>query len=113
MCHAYARSNFSIAQNLPTAFEHINDELAADLGSRSGLMPFAAAVLAVLAVRRWKCSLPVTVHSFFIRVRRIGCLTTYAHALPLGMFPFSKSTSSRPPLSFTPSTRHSGLSSFL
>ena len=24
VCHAYARSNFSIAQNLPTAFEHIN-----------------------------------------------------------------------------------------
>ena len=43
VCHAYARSNFSIAQNLPAAFEHINQELGADL-TTGRFVTFVAAV---------------------------------------------------------------------
>ncbi len=43
VCHAYARSNFSTAPNLPAAFEHINQQLGADLGP-GRFVTFAAAV---------------------------------------------------------------------
>jgi len=43
VCHAYARSNFSTAQDLPTAMERINQELGADL-TTGRFVTFVAAV---------------------------------------------------------------------
>ena len=89
VCHAYARSNFSIAQNLPTAFEHINHELAADLGTGR----FVTFVAAVCCPGCAEVEMLSAGHGplFFYSRPEDRFMTMNAHALPLGLFPFSKS----------------------
>lgn len=89
VCHAYARSNFSIAQNLPTALEHINHELAADLGTGR----FVTFVAAVCCPGCAEVEMLSAGHGplFFYSRPEDQFMTINAHALPLGLFPFSKS----------------------
>ena len=89
VCHAYARSNLSIAQNLPTAFEHINHELAADLGTGR----FVTFVAAVCCPGCAEVEMLSAGHGplFFYSRPEDRFTTMNAHALPLGMFPFFKS----------------------
>jgi len=89
VCHAYARSNFSIAQNLPTAFEHINQELAADLGTGR----FVTFVAATCCPGCAEVEMLSAGHGplFFYSRPEDRFTTMNAHALPLGMFSFFKS----------------------
>jgi serine phosphatase RsbU (regulator of sigma subunit) len=89
VCHAYARSNFSIAQNLLTAFEHINQELGADLGTGR----FVTFVAAVCCPGCAEVEMLSAGHGplFFYSRPEDRFTTMNAHALPLGMFPFFKS----------------------
>ena len=89
VCHAYARSNFSIAQNLSTAFEHINRELGADLGAGR----FVTFVAAVCCPGCAEVEMLSAGHGplFFYSCPEDRFTTMNAHALPLGMFPFFKS----------------------
>jgi serine phosphatase RsbU (regulator of sigma subunit) len=89
VCRAYARSNFSVAQNLPNAFEHINSELAADLGT-GRFVTFVAATLCPGFVEVEMLSAGHGPLLFYSRPEdRFTAMN--AHALPLGMFPFFKS----------------------
>ena len=87
VCHAYARSNFSIAQNLPTAFEHINQELGADLGTGR----FVTFVAAVCCPGCAEVEMLSAGHGplFFYSRPEDRFTTMNAHALPLGISPFS------------------------
>ena len=89
VCHAYARSNFSIAQNLLAAFEHINQELGADLTPGR----FVTFVAAVCCPGCPEVEMLSAGHGpLFLYSRPEDRFTTMnAHALPLGMFPFFKS----------------------
>jgi serine phosphatase RsbU (regulator of sigma subunit) len=89
VCRAYARSNFSVAQDLPNAFEHINSELAADLGT-GRFVTFVAATLCPGCVEVEMLSAGHGPLLFYSRPEdRFSAMN--AHALPLGMFPFFKS----------------------
>ncbi len=89
MCHAYARSNFSIPQNLLSAFEHINQELAADLGTGR----FVTFVAATCCPGCADVEMLSAGHGplFFYSRPEDRFTTMNAHAVPLGMFPFFKS----------------------
>ena len=85
MCHAYARSNFSIAQDLPTAFEHINQELGADLTTGR----FVTFVAAVCCPGCPEVEMLSAGHGpLFLYSRPEDRFTTMnAHALPFGILP--------------------------
>ena len=89
VCHAYARSNFSIAQNLPTAFEHINQELGADLGTGR----FVTFVAAVCCPGCPEVEMLSAGHGplFFYSRPEDRFTTMNAHALPFGIFPVFQS----------------------
>jgi serine phosphatase RsbU (regulator of sigma subunit) len=89
VCRAYARSNFSVAQNLSTAFEHINQELASDLGTGR----FVTFVAATCCPGCAEVEMLSAGHGpiFFYSRPEDRFTTMNAHALPLGMFPFFKS----------------------
>ena len=89
VCRAYARSNFSVAQNLPNAFEHINQELAADLGTGR----FVTFVAATCCPGCTDVEMLSAGHGplFFYSRPEDRFTTMNAHAVPLGMFPFFKS----------------------
>ena len=84
-CHAYARSNFRVGQELPTALEHLNQELGADL-TTGRFVTFVAAVccpecpeMAMLSAGHG----PLVIYS-----RPEDRFTELnAHALPLGILP--------------------------
>ncbi len=85
VCHAYARSNFSIAQDLPTAFEHINQELGADLETGR----FVTFVAAVCCPGRAEVEMLSAGHGpLFLYSRPEDRFTTMnAQALPFGILP--------------------------
>ena len=85
VCHAYARSNFSIAQNLPAAFEHINQELGADLTTGR----FVTFVAAVCCPGCPEVEMLSAGHGpLFLYSRPEDRFTTMnAHALPFGIRP--------------------------
>ena len=85
VCHAYARSNFSIAQDLPTAFEHINQELGADLTTGR----FVTFVAAVCCPGCPEVEMLSAGHGpLFLYSRPEDRFTTMnAHALPFGILP--------------------------
>ena len=85
VCHAYARSNFSIAQNLPAAFEHINQELGADLTTGR----FVTFVAALCCPGCPEVELLSAGHGpLFLYSRPEDRFTTMnAHALPFGIRP--------------------------
>jgi serine phosphatase RsbU (regulator of sigma subunit) len=89
VCRAYARSNFSVAQNLPNAFEHINQELAADLGTGR----FVTFVAATCCPGCAEVEMLSAGHGplFFYSRPEDRFTTMTAHALPLGMFPVFQS----------------------
>jgi len=85
VCHAYARSNFSIAQDLPTAFEHIHQELSADLETGR----FVTFVAAVCFPGRAEVEVLSAGHGpLFVYSRPEDRFTTMnAQALPFGILP--------------------------
>ena len=89
MCHAYARSNFSIAQDLPTAFEHINHELGADLETGR----FVTFVAAVCCPGRAEVEMLSAGHGplFLYSRPEDRFMTMNAQALPFGILPAFKS----------------------
>jgi serine phosphatase RsbU (regulator of sigma subunit) len=89
VCHAYGRSNFSITQNLPTAFEHINQELGADLGTGR----FVTFVAAVCCPGCAEVEMLSAGHGplFFYSRPEDRFTTMNAHALPFGICPVFQS----------------------
>ena len=85
VCHAYARSNFSIAQDLPAAFEHINQELGADLTTGR----FVTFVAAACCPGCPEVEMLSAGHGpLFLYSRPEDRFTTMnAHALPFGIRP--------------------------
>lgn len=93
-CHAYARSNFRIGQELPAAVEHLNQELGADLTSGR----FVTFVAAICSPHCPEMEMLSAGHGpLFIYSRPDDRFTELdAHALPLGILPsFSSSPSTR------------------
>jgi len=89
LCHAYGRSNFSVAQNLPTAFEHINQELGADLEAGR----FVTFVAAVCCPGCTEVEMLSAGHGplFFYSRPEDRFTTMNAHALPFGICPVFQS----------------------
>jgi serine phosphatase RsbU (regulator of sigma subunit) len=92
-CHAYARSNFRVGQDLPAALEHLNQELGADL-------PTGRFVTFVAAVCCPECPdvemLSAGHGPLFVYSRHQDRFTEMnAQALPLGILP---SFASDPPV---------------
>jgi serine phosphatase RsbU (regulator of sigma subunit) len=85
VCHAYARSSFSITEDLPEAFEHIHQSLTSDL-TPGRFVTFVAAVccpespdIEILSAGHG----PILIYSQFDD--RFAHLS--AHALPFGILP--------------------------
>jgi serine phosphatase RsbU (regulator of sigma subunit) len=91
-CHAYARSNFSVAQELPVALEHLNQEIGADLTTGR----FVTFVAAVCCPHCSEMEMLSAGHGpLFVYSRPEDRFTELdAHALPLGILP---SFASEPP----------------
>ena len=93
-CHAYARSNFRVGQELPAAIEHLNQELGADLPSGR----FVTFVAAVCCPDCPEMEMFSAGHGpLFIYSRpEDRFMELDAHALPLGILPsFSSASSTR------------------
>ena len=84
-CHAYARSNFRVGQELPTALEHLNEELGADLPHGR----FVTLVAAVCCPGCREIEMLSAGHApLFIYSRPEDRFTELdAHAPPLGILP--------------------------
>jgi serine phosphatase RsbU (regulator of sigma subunit) len=84
-CHAYARSNFRVGQELSAAIEHLNQELGADL-TTGRFVTFVAAVFCPGCPEMEMLSAghgPLFIYSHSEdHVTELG-----AHALPLGILP--------------------------
>jgi serine phosphatase RsbU (regulator of sigma subunit) len=89
VCRAYARSNFSSARDLPAAFEHINQNLGADLGAGR----FVTFVAAVCCPGCAEVEMLSAGHGpLFVYSRPEDRFTTMnAHALPFGILPLFQS----------------------
>jgi serine phosphatase RsbU (regulator of sigma subunit) len=85
VCHAYAKSNFSTARDLPAAFEHINQQMGADLGAGR----FVTFVAAVCCPGCAEVEMLSAGHGpLFVYSRPEDRFTTMnAHALPFGILP--------------------------
>ena len=89
VCHAYARSSFRATQNLPAAFENINQALSSELGS-GRFVTFAAAKC---AVDNPNLEFLSAGHGPIIMYSRSGdkFKEVQAQAVPLGILPFFRS----------------------